>query len=88
MNEFFTSTALIDLVIAFTALEGVALAIYHCLTGRGVAADDYAVNLVAGLCLMLALRGAVGSAGWPWVAIWLLGAGMAHGADLWRRWKR
>jgi hypothetical protein len=86
LNEFLTSARLIDVVIAFTVLEGLALAVYHRLSGRGLAARDYAVNLLAGLCLMLAVRGAVGGAQWQWVGLCLLAAGLVHAADLWRRW--
>lgn len=88
MGEFFAGTRLIDLVIAFTALEAVALAAYRRRTGRGLALGDYAVNLAAGLCLMLALRAALVAASWPWIALCLLAAGIAHGADLQRRWAR
>ncbi len=86
MGEFLTSASLIDVVIVFTALEGLALAAHHRWTGRGLALGDFAANLFAGLCLMFALRGAVTAAGWPWIALCLLAAGIAHGADLWRRW--
>lgn len=88
MDEFFAGTRLIDLVIAFTALEGLALAAYRGRTGRGLALGDFAANLAAGLCLMLALRAALLAAGWPWIALCLLAAGIAHGADLRRRWAR
>ena len=88
MSVFFAGTWLIDTVIVFALVEGVALALYHRRTGRGVAVGEFAANLVAGLCLMLALRGAVADAGWPWMALCLLGAGVAHGTDVWRRWQR
>jgi hypothetical protein len=79
---------LIDFVIAFTVVEGVALALYHRATGKGVAPREFALNLASGLCLMLALRGAVQDAGAAWIALALLGAGLAHGSDLLLRWRR
>ena len=79
---------LLDAVIAFTLLEGVALWLYHAATGRGLAPRDYALNMVSGLCLMLAVRAALGTAMGPWIAVCLAGAGLAHGLDLWRRWRR
>ncbi len=79
---------LVDLVLAFTVVEGVALALFHRLAGRGVAPRDFALNMAAGLCLMLALRGAVQDAGAAWIALALLGAGLAHGSDLLLRWRR
>lgn len=77
---------LAEIVIVLTALEGVLLAVYHRLTGRGLAARDYALNLVSGLCLMLALRAALAGTGALWVVAFLSAAGLAHGADIWRRW--
>lgn len=88
MSEFFSGTWPIDAVIALTLVEGFALALYHRRTGRGIAIGEFGANLAAGLCLMLALRGAVSGAGWAWIAPCLLGAGFAHGTDLWRRWRR
>jgi hypothetical protein len=79
---------LVDVVIAFTALECAVLAVYHRITGRGVAPRDFALNIVSGLCLMLALRCLVRDAGVAWIALCLLAAGAAHGTDLWRRWQR
>ena len=79
---------LIDLVIAITVLEGLALALYHWRTGRGMAPRDFVPNLVAGLALMLALRAGQSSAAWHWVAIALLAAGLAHATDLRYRWRR
>ncbi len=79
---------LIDLVIVMTVLEGLALAAYHRRTGRGMAPGDFLPTLAAGLALMLALRAGLSSAGWGWVAAGLMLSGVAHGADLRRRWRR
>jgi hypothetical protein len=79
---------LIDLVIAFTVVEGAALALYRRVSGKGVAPRDFALNLVSGLCLMLALRSLAQEAGAAWTAAWLLAAGLAHGSDLLLRWRR
>jgi hypothetical protein len=79
---------LLDAVILFTLLEGLGLWAFHARTGRGLAPRDYALNMASGLCLMLAVRAALGTAAWPWVAVWLAAAGLAHGLDLWRRWQR
>jgi hypothetical protein len=80
--------ALIDIVIVMTLLEGAALAVYHRRTGRGMAPRDFLPNLAAGLALMLALRAGLEGAGWGYVAAGLLAAGLAHAADLQRRWRR
>jgi hypothetical protein len=79
---------LIDLVIAITAIECVVLVAWHRATGRGVAPREFIVNLMSGACLMLALRALAHGAGGGWVAFFLFAAGVAHGLDIWRRWKR
>lgn len=78
---------LVDAVLALTVCEGLALALWHRRTGRGIAPADYALNLLSGLCLMLALRLALGSAAWAWILAALSAAGLAHAADLWCRWR-
>ncbi|WP_077001899.1 hypothetical protein [Variovorax sp. KK3] len=78
---------LVDAVIALTAAEAIVLVALHRLTGRGPRPGAYLLNLVSGLCLMAALRCALGdSGGVPWIALWLLAAGASHAADMWRRW--
>lgn len=79
---------LIDLVIAMTVLESIALAVYHRRTGRGMAPQDFVPTLAAGMALMLAVRAGVTGAGWGFVAAGLLVAGLAHAADVKRRWRR
>jgi hypothetical protein len=88
MNESFGMTQVIDLVIAFTLVECIVLALYYRATGKGVAPRDFAANMVSGLCLMLALRCFARDAGAAWTALFLLAAGLFHGTDLWMRWRR
>lgn len=88
MQALFDSGLLVDLVIALTVVEGLALALYYRATGHGIAPRDYALNLLSGLCLMLALRSVMSDAGWPWATAALAAAGLAHGADLVLRWQR
>ncbi len=79
--------SMIDIVIALTLLECAALALYHRRTGRGVAPRDFMPNLAAGLALMFAVRAGLEGAGWGWVAGALMASGVAHAADLKRRWR-
>lgn len=88
MDELQLSRRLIEVVIAFTLLEGAALLLYHRLTGKGVAPREFAANLLSGLCLMLALRAVLAGTGWGWTAGWLLVSGLIHAGDLWHRWKQ
>ena len=87
MTLVVTAAGLIDLAIAITLFEAVALCLHHRLTGQGVAPGDFIVNLSSGLCLMLALRGALGNAGPAWVLVPLALAGLAHAFDIRRRWR-
>lgn len=79
---------IVDWVIAFTVIEFAVLAIHHHWTGAGAAPRDIGLNLISGLCLMLALRCALSGAGAAWIAVCLLAAGGAHATDLRRRWRR
>lgn len=88
MTEIAAAAPLIDAVIVFTAIEMSALLSLYRLTGKGVAPRDFLANMVAGLCLMLALRGVVRDAGIEWLALFLLAAGVAHGIDILMRWRR
>ncbi len=86
MSEWLAGCGFIDLVIALTLAEAAALLAWHRATGRGVAAREFFVNLLSGLCLMLALRAALAGAAPAWIAAWVALAGLLHGLDLWRRW--
>jgi|GEM_PF-642380 len=92
MNDGLANVTLIahivDLVIALTLIECAALAFFNHATGRGVAPRDFLINMASGLCLMLALRCLARDAGAAWVALFLLAAGLAHGTDIWMRWRR
>ena len=91
MNEvlgFLPLTYLVDAVIALTLLEIVALFVHHRITGRGLAPRDFVSNMLSGLFLMFALRSALVNAGWPWIILFLASAGLAHAADMARRWAR
>ncbi len=82
MEDFFSSRALVDIAILITLLEGVALTVYFALTRKGLAPANFALNLLAGLCLMVALRNALTSSGWIWIALWLFLGGLAHWAEV------
>ena len=79
--------SLVDAVIGLTLAEAALLAWWHRRHGRGVPPRDYALNLASGLCLMLALRFALGGAAPPAVMSGVAAAGMLHVLDLWRRWR-
>jgi hypothetical protein len=78
---------LADVVIAWLLVEGALVVWHHRRTGRGVAPRDFAAAWCAGLFLALALRGALAGTSLPVLALLLLAAGLAHAADLRRRWR-
>ena len=79
---------LLDVVISVLLLEIVLLLAWHRRTGGGVAPRALLPNLLAGLCLMLALRAALTGAHAAWLALALAAAGAAHLFDLRQRWER
>jgi hypothetical protein len=88
MAGMFASGRIADAAIAILLLEALLLAFLHARRGRGPAAADLLPTVAAGLFLLLALRGALVGAGWPWIAASLAAALAAHVADLVRRWPR
>ena len=88
LAQFFLSGRAVDLAIAITVMEGVVLAFYHRVTGRGVAPKQYVLNVMSGLCLMLALRLALTGSAWLWVALSLSMSGVIHAVDMASRWQR
>jgi hypothetical protein len=77
---------LVEIAIAITVLEAIALVVYHQATGRGLALRAFGLNLLSGLLLMLALRAALSSGALYWPAAFLAASGLTHAADIWRRW--
>lgn len=88
MAEFFASGRVADLILLMLVLEGVALGAYHRRTGRGIALRTILPFLLAGAAFALSLRAALTGAGWPLVALPLMGAFGAHLWDLAARWRR
>ncbi len=78
---------LIDVIVGVTVVEVLVLLLWHRATGHGVAPRDLLPSIAAGLLLMAALRLAVSGAAMPWLVLCFLGSGLAHAADLRRRWR-
>jgi hypothetical protein len=83
-----SGTYLVDAVMAITLMEAMLLLAYFQWTGRGIHPRDFAFNLLSGMGLMLALRSVLVGAPWHYLALCLGVAGVAHVADMWRRWRR
>jgi hypothetical protein len=87
VEALFANGRIVDLILGLTVLEAVALIAYHRRTGHGVTPADLLGNLLAGVCLLLALRGALLGAWWGWIALCLAASLVAHVTDLRRRWR-
>jgi hypothetical protein len=86
MDAFFRSGAVADVILVVMFAEALLLLVYRKLSGRGPAAADLFTMLLAGACLVMALRAALTGAHWPVVAAFLIAALIAHLMDLYRRW--
>jgi uncharacterized protein involved in cysteine biosynthesis len=80
-----------NLVLAVSIFEGLLLFSYHRVTGNGLSPEQYLLNLIAGLCLMLALRSVTAEVtSLPMLNVllplFLVSAGVAHWTDLYKRW--
>ncbi len=87
MAELFASGRVIDLILVLVLVEAIALGLLHRLTGQGVALRDLIGLLLAGACLLVAVRLALTRADWVWIGLWLGLALCAHLLDLAMRWR-
>ena len=82
LEEIYQSPWVVDIAICFIVLETAALWAFRQITGRGLVVQDVFLTLLSGLSLMLALRCALTPGFWPGMALFLITAGLVHGADL------
>ena len=82
LQDWVLGGGLIDTIIVLTLIEAAALIGYYRQTKRGPRPRDYLLNMTSGLCLMLALRGALVDSAWYLIALTLSAAGLAHVVDL------
>ena len=87
MAELFASGRLVDLILVLVVVEAAALMLYWRRFGAGVSPFDLLPNLCAGAFLLLAMRAALTGGGWMAASGCLAAAGLAHLADLYRRWR-
>lgn len=87
MNDLIADGRIVDVILVMVVAEGLLLALYRRVTGRGIPILDLSVNLLAGACLLLAARLALGGAAPAWIAAALGLALMAHVVDLYFRWR-
>lgn len=82
LEDIYQSPLVVDIAIGFIVLETAWLWGVQRVTGRGLMVQDVLLTILSGLSLMLALRCALTPGLWPGMALFLITAGLAHGADL------
>jgi hypothetical protein len=82
LEDIYQTPLVVDIAIGFILIETAALWAFRLITGRGLAIQDFLLTVLSGLSLMLALRCALTPGLWPGMALFLITAGLAHGADL------
>ena len=87
MDQLFASGRIVDGIVALVFVEAAALLAWRAFRGAGPAPLALLGNLAAGLFLLLALRGALDGSSAAWIGLCLLGALIAHLADLLLRWE-
>lgn len=88
MQGLFASGRIIDLILLAVAVEAAALAVLRGWWGLGPGLMRVLANLIAGVCLMVAVRLALVGAPWQETAAALFAALIAHLADLMGRWRQ
>jgi hypothetical protein len=88
VSALFDSGRIVDLILVLVVLEALLLLGLRVRRGGGIMPRALLANLLAGACLLLALRSALTGADWVWPAMFLLLALPAHLADLYGRWNR
>ncbi len=88
MSAAFADGRIADYILVLTLIEAIALFALHRATGRGIPPARLLPTLAAGACLLITLRLMVAGAWWGLPALSLLGALLAHLADLRVRWPR
>ncbi len=87
MPDWLTPILIVDIAIGFTLVELAALLFYRRLTGRGLSPGDYVLNMLSGLCLMLAVSSVLHS-WWIGMALCLTASGLVHTSDMVLRLRR
>ena len=88
MKHLLADGQVLNWILAGMVLEACALVALYRLKGTGVRPRALLPNLCSGMCLLLAMRLALGGAWWGVVSLALLGALCLHLWDLRRQWAR
>ena len=81
MEALFDNGVVVLIILVLVVIEATALALFHRKTGRGIPHLPLLANLVAGGCLMLAIRSALLDHPWTWTGLFMALALIAHLVD-------
>jgi hypothetical protein len=87
MQALFDGGHVVDLILLLMLVEAAALAVVRARRGTGLPLTALLPNLLAGACLLLALRAALTDSGVFSVSAWLTLGFVAHLTDLASRWR-
>ena len=88
MESLFASGRIAEAIAVLMLVEFVLILALRRRLGRGPSAGALAATLLAGLCLVMALREALVGAGMAAIGMWLAAALVAHVADMLLRFRR
>jgi hypothetical protein len=87
LQQLITSGHIVDVIIAIMVVEVIICMAWRRHSARGLSLAEISTMVLAGAFLLLALRAALTSADWRWIALFLLGSLIAHLFDLKMRWR-
>lgn len=87
MEDLLRSGRIVDAILVLMAAEALAVLGWRAIRGHGPRPLPFIANLVAGMCLLLALRAALMGAETRTLLLTLTGAFIAHLTDLVTRWE-
>jgi hypothetical protein len=86
LQQIITSGRIVDVIVAIMVIEVMVCVVWRWHSARGPSLAEISTMVLAGFFLLLALRVALTSADWRWIALFLLGSLIAHLFDLKLRW--
>lgn len=81
MEALFDNGSIVLIILALVVIEAAALLALYRKTGRGIPTTPMLANLIAGGCLMLAIRSALLDHPWTWTGLFMGLALVAHLID-------
>jgi hypothetical protein len=81
LEALFDNGSIVLIILIFVVIEAAVLLLFRRRTGRGIPHVPMLANLLAGGCLMLAIRSALLDHPWIWIGLYMSLALIAHLID-------